>query len=75
MKIMSPELINFKCFSKLRIKNIPTDVRLVLLKFIEPVNDLLAAIFGESPQTAICIAGFEDAMPNKSAKLIFKKMI
>lgn len=49
------------------------DTLQIFQQFIQPFNDSLAAIFGDNPQTAIRIAEFEDATPNKPAKLIFKK--
>lgn len=41
--------------------------------FIAPLNDSLMNILGEEGRTTIQIAEFEDAGPQKNAKLIFKK--
>lgn len=45
----------------------------IFQEFIAPLNDSLMNILGEEGRTTIQIAEFEDAGPQKNAKLIFKK--
>ncbi len=49
------------------------DTLKIFRDFIEPLNMSLLKIFGGDETTTIQIAEFEDASPNKTAKLIFKK--
>jgi AAA15 family ATPase/GTPase len=49
------------------------DTLQIFRDFIEPLNHSLLNIFGGDETTTIQIAEFEDATPNRTAKLIFKK--
>ena len=49
------------------------DTLKIFRDFIEPLNNSLLKIFGGDETTTIQIAEFEDASPNSTAKLIFKK--
>lgn len=49
------------------------DTLKIFRDFIEPLNSSLLNIFGGDETTAIQIAEFQDATPNSTAKLIFKK--
>lgn len=49
------------------------DTLQIFKAFIDPLNISLLKIFGGDEKTTIQIAEFEDATPNKTAKLIFKK--
>ncbi len=49
------------------------DTLKIFRDFIEPLNNSLLKIFGGDETTTIQIAEFEDASPNSTAKLIFRK--
>jgi len=49
------------------------DTLKIFRDFIEPLNSSLLKIFGGDETTTIQIAEFQDATPNSTAKLIFKK--
>lgn len=49
------------------------DTYQIFQEFIAPLNNSLVNILGEEGRTTIQIAEFEDAGPQKNAKLIFKK--
>ncbi|MDI9365784.1 MAG: AAA family ATPase [Flavobacterium sp.] len=49
------------------------DTLQIFRDFIEPLNHSLLKIFGGDETTTIQIAEFEDATPNRTAKLIFRK--
>ncbi len=49
------------------------DTLQIFKDFIDPLNMSLLKIFGGDEKTTIQIAEFEDATPNQTAKLIFKK--
>ena len=49
------------------------DTLKIFRDFIEPLNVSLLKIFGGDESTTIQISAFEDATPNSTAKLIFKK--
>jgi AAA15 family ATPase/GTPase len=49
------------------------DTLQIFQEFIAPLNNSLLNILGEEGRTTIQIAEFEDAGPQKNAKLIFKK--
>jgi AAA15 family ATPase/GTPase len=49
------------------------DTLQIFRDFIEPLNSSLLNILGGDEQTTIQIAEFQDATPNETAKLIFKK--
>jgi AAA15 family ATPase/GTPase len=49
------------------------DTYQIFQEFIVPLNDSLNTILGEEGRTTIQIAEFEDAGPQKNARLIFKK--
>ncbi len=54
-------------------KGLQVDVLQIFRNLIEPLNSSLLNIFGADEKTTIQIAEFEDATPNRPAKLIFKK--
>ncbi|MFN4145198.1 MAG: AAA family ATPase [Runella sp.] len=49
------------------------DTLQIFQEFIKPFNESLSYIFGEDLRTTIQIAEFEDASPDKPAKLVFRK--
>jgi AAA15 family ATPase/GTPase len=51
----------------------PADTLKIFKDFIEPLNHSLLNIFGGDEATTIQIAEFQDATPQSTAKLIFKK--